>query len=301
MSARFETKVKPILKYVGTIGAILMSIAYIGIVLLLVFGFAASASLSQSLAFAGVNAVMGLVIMQFLKVQGIDLAKEIEENKKILKEYYSTQTKDKKFRSIKYYWTVSLIKDIIVKGITLASTTLGIIYIVIIGTQNYAWLLLAVVNLIMFACFGLLALVKAYDFFNESHIPYIQERLDEIKEEQRRKEEAERAEKEKLAEREAAEREEIIQREVQRLLAMAQKECSEQRNVVLDSDSRSDLLDSGMGISADCNTNTESMVVDSNNECDYILGGSVYTSDGTTDPISTFLEENLEKIEDTEA
>ena len=301
MSARFETKVKPILKYVGTIGAILMSIAYIGIIILLVFGFNADASLSQSLAFAGVNAVMGLVIMQFLKVQGIDLAKEIEENKKILKEYYSTQTKDKKFRSIKYYWTVSLIKDIIVKGITLASTTLGIIYIVIIGTQNYAWLLLAVVNLIMFACFGLLALVKAYDFFNESHIPYIQERLDEIKEEQRRKEEAERAEKEKLAEREAAEREEIIQREVQRLLAMAQKECSEQRNVVLDSDSRSDLLDSGMGISADCNTNTESMVVDSNNECDYILGGSVYTSDGTTDPISTFLEENLEKIEDTEA
>ena len=295
MSTRFETKVKPILKYVGTIGAVLMSIAYIGVVLLLVFGFSAAASLAQSLAFAAVNAVMGLVIMQFLKVQGIDLAKEIEENKNLLKEYYNTKTKDKKFRSIKHYWTVSLIKDVIVKGVTLASTTLGIIYIVIIGTQNYAWLLLAAVNLIMFACFGLLALVKAYDFFNESHIPYIQERLNEIKEEQRKKEEAEKAEKEKLAEREAAEREEIIQREVQRLLALAKGECVQQGNVVMDSNSGNNLLDSSMGICADCVVNTESVVVDSNNECDYFLGGSVHTSDGTTDPLSAFLEENLEK------
>lgn len=295
MGSRFETKVKPILKYVGTFGAILMSIAYIGIVLLLVFGFATVTSFAQSLAFAAVNAVMGLVIIQFLKVQGIDLAKEIEENKKILKEYYSTKTKDKKFRSIKYYWIVSLVKDIIIKGLTLASTTLGIIYIVIIGTQNYAWLLLAAVNLIMFACFGLLALVKAYDFFNESHIPYIQERLNEIKEEQRRKEEAERAEKEKFAERAAAEREEIIQREVQRLLALAQKERSEQGNVVLDSNSRNDLLDTSVGISSDSNNIGESMVVDSNNDCNYILGGSVHTSDGTTDPLSAFLEEKLEK------
>lgn len=295
MGTRFETKVKPILKYVGTIGAVLMSIAYIGVVLLLVFGFNAAASLAQSLAFAAVNAIMGLVIMQFLKVQGIDLAKEIEENKEILKEYFSTKTKDKKFRSIKYYWTISLIKDIVVKGLTLASTTLGIIYIVIIGTQNYAWLLLAAVNLIMFACFGLLALVKAYDFFNESHIPYIQERLNEIKEEQRRKEEAERAEKEKLAEREAAEREEIIQREVQRLLALAKEECVQQGNAIVDTNSGSDLLDTSVGLSIDSTNIGESVVVDSNNECNYFLGGSVHTSYGATDPLSAFLEENLEK------
>lgn len=295
MASRFETKVKPILKYVGTIGAVLMSIAYIGIVLLLVFGFAASASLAQSFTFAAVNAVMGLVIMQFLKVQGIDLAKELEINKETLKEYYGTKTKDKKFRSIKYYWIVSLITDIIVKGLTLASTTLGIIYIVIIGTQNYAWLILALVNLIMFACFGLLALVKAYDFFNENHIPYIRERLNEIKEEQRRKEEAERVEKEKLAEREAAEREKIIQREVQRLLALTKEECVQQGDAIVDSNSGSDLLDSSVGFCADCVIDTKSVVVNSDNNCNHFLGGSVHTSNGTTIPSSAFLEENLEK------
>ena len=289
MSTRFETKVKPILKYVGTIGAALMSVAYIGIVLLLVFGFSTTASLTQSLAFAAVNAVMGLIIMQFLKVQGIDLAKELEENKEILKEYYSTKTKDKKFRSIRHFWTSSLIKDIIIKGVTLASATLGTIYIVIIGTQNYAWLLLAAVNLIMFACFGLLALVKAYDFFNESHIPYIQERLNENKEEQRKKEE-----------REAAEREETIQREVQRLVALAKEECIQQRNAVVDHNSGNNLLDSSMGVCSSCVIDSKSMVVDSDNKCDYILGGSVYTSDGITNPFSIFIEENLEKNKTTE-
>lgn len=289
MSTRFETKVKPILKYVGTIGATLMSVAYIGIVLLLVFGFSTTASLMQSLAFAAVNAVMGLIIMQFLKVQGIDLAKELEENKEILKEYYSTKTKDKKFRSIRHFWTSSLIKDIIIKGVTLASATLGTIYIVIIGTQNYAWLLLAAVNLIMFACFGLLALVKAYDFFNESHIPYIQERLNENKEEQRKKEE-----------REAAEREETIQREVQRLVALAKEEYIQQRNATVDNNSGNNLLDSSMGFCSGCVIDSKSMVVDSDNKCDYILGGSVYTSDGITNPFSIFIEENLEKNKTTE-
>jgi hypothetical protein len=289
MSTHFETKVKPILKYVGTIGATLMSVAYIGIVLLLVFGFSTTASLTQSLLFAAVTAVMGLIIMQFLKVQGIDLAKELEDNKEILKEYYSTKTKDKKFRSIKHFWTSSLIKDIIMKGVTLASATLGTIYIVIIGTQNYAWLLLAAVNLIMFACFGLLALVKAYDFFNESHIPYIQERLNENKEEQRKKEE-----------REAAEREETIQREVQRLVALAKEECIQQRNATVDNNSGNNLLDSSMGICSGCVIDSKSMVVDSDNKCDYILGGSVYTSDGITNPFSIFIEENLEKNKTTE-
>lgn len=295
MSSRFDDKIKPILKYIGTIGASLMAVAYIAIVLIMVFGMALSANLTQSLIFAGVNAVMGLIIMQFLKIQGIDLAKEIEENKTILTRYYNMRTKDKKFRSIRYFWTTSIIKDVLVKSVTLAASTLCIIYIVIAGTQNYTWLLLAAVNLIMFGCFGLLALVKSYDFFNESHIPYIKEKINEADEEQRRKEEAERAEKEKLAEREAAEREETIQREVQRLLALAKEECAQQGNAIVDVNSGSDLLDTSVGICADCTIDTESVVVDSNDKCNYILGGSVHTSSGATDSLSAFLEENLEK------
>ena len=37
--SRFEEKVLPILHYIGTIGALLMSIAYITIVCVMIFGF----------------------------------------------------------------------------------------------------------------------------------------------------------------------------------------------------------------------------------------------------------------------
>lgn len=191
MGSRFDAKIKPMLKYIGAIGACFMGVAYIAIVLILVFGFSASASLSQSITFALVNAVMGLVIMQFLKVQGIDLAKDIDENKKILEQYYNTNTTDKKHKSIKYYWISSVIKDTIIKGLTFIFTTVGIIYIVITGTENYTWLLLALVNLLMFGCFGLLSLVGAYDFFNEQHIPYIIDKLDEVSKEREKSIEAE--------------------------------------------------------------------------------------------------------------
>ena len=175
----FEKKVKPVLKYVGTIGAILMCIAYIAIICIMVFGFNISASITQTLTFALVNAVIGFIIMQLLKIQGIDFAKEIEENKKILKQYYNTTTKEKKPKSLTYYWVTSFIKDILLKGAGIAATTIGVIYIVISGSHNYTMLLLAVVNIIMFICFGLLSLVNAYDFFNNEHIPYIKEVLNE--------------------------------------------------------------------------------------------------------------------------
>ena len=179
MGTDFDKKIKPILKYVGFIGATMMGIAYIAIVLILVFGFTAIATFRSSLIFALVNAVMGFTIIQFFKIQGIDLAKNIEENKIILKQYTKTKIKEKKLKSIEVFWKNSIIADIIVKGITFLITTMGIIYIVIIGSQNYTWILLAFVNLIMFGCFGLLSLIKAYDFFNEEHIPYIIEKIKE--------------------------------------------------------------------------------------------------------------------------
>ena len=71
-----------------------------------------------------------------------------------------------------------------IKGISIIVTTLGAVYIVIQGSQDYTLLLLAVVNLIMFICFGLLSLVNAYDFYNEQHIPYILGKIKEAEKEQ---------------------------------------------------------------------------------------------------------------------
>ena len=284
LSDRFEKKIKPLLQYVGTIGAIFMAIAYIAIVLIMVLGFSSVTNISQSIVFASVNAIMGLVIMQFLKIQGIDLAKNLEANAEILKKYNSTKTKDKKFRSLRHFWWTSFLKDIIVKGITIAITTIGIVYIVICGNSNYSWLLLAIINLFMFACFGLLSLVKAYDFFNESYIPYITEKVNEIDEE-RIKAEAETVRRE-LAEKEAA-----VQAEVEKRLAMVKKELFYQGNVDNNSNCGSDLLESSMG---ECNMcdNNKPMVVDSNDNDNLILVRPTDARDNASDCLDCIVEKN---------
>ena len=172
----FEKRIQPILQYVGVIGAILMSIMYIIMVVILIIGFKAQ-SIQNTIVFAIINAIVGLMIMQFLKIQGISFAKNLPENIEIIKQYYNTKTKDKKIQSIKYYWISSLITDFISKGLSVAFTTAGIIYIVIVGSNDYTLLLLALVNLILFICFGLLALNNAYEFYNNKHVPYMQEMI----------------------------------------------------------------------------------------------------------------------------
>ena len=177
----FERKIQPILTYVGMIGATLMSIMYIVAVFILIIGFKAQ-SIQSTIIFAVVNAVVGLIIMQFLKIQGVSFAKNLPKNKKILEEYYNTKTKDKKLHSITFYWVTSCVKDILIKGICVIISTMGVVYIVIKGCNDYNLLLLALVNLVMFICFGLLALNKAYDFYNDRHIPYVIDQINKEKE-----------------------------------------------------------------------------------------------------------------------
>ena len=169
----FEKKIKPVLQYIGTIGAALMVIAYICIVLVMIFGFKVK-SLEQSITFAIVNGAVGFVIMQFLKVQGIDFAKSLPHNQEILTEYYNSKDpRIKKHHSITFYWIKSIVMDVLSKVLTIAGTTCCLIYIIVEGSSDYSLLLLAVVNLIMFVCFGLLSLVSSYDFYNNEHIPYL--------------------------------------------------------------------------------------------------------------------------------
>ena len=78
----------------------------------------------------------------------------------------------------------------LIKCFTLALTSVGMIYIVIEGSGDYNLLLLAAVNLLMFAGFGLISLVKTYDFYNQSYIPYMKERIEEAKQARIRAEKA---------------------------------------------------------------------------------------------------------------
>lgn len=171
----FNNKIKPYFSYVGTIGAIISAIAYITIVLIMVFGVAVKHSFSQTIIFAVINAIIGFIIVQFLKIQGIDFAKR--ENCETLKKHNLLKAKEKKAHSMVYFWVTTTIKDILIKGITLSLTTIGIVYIVISGSQDYTLILLAIVNLFMFACFGLLSLVSAYDYYNDTYIPFLEEKI----------------------------------------------------------------------------------------------------------------------------
>ena len=175
----FEEKILPILNYVGAIGAAIMCIAYVVVVFMLINGFQQEQVLNTTI-FACVNAAVGFVIMQFLKYQGVSFAQMIPENKEVLDLYFKTKTKDKKTHSLVFFWTTSVIKDIIIKCATLAATSIGVIYIVITGSNDYNLLLLAAVNLLMFICFGFLSLVKAYNYFNQTYIEYIKERLEDV-------------------------------------------------------------------------------------------------------------------------
>ena len=179
---KLEDRIIPVLEYVGTIGAILTSIAYIVVVVVLIRGFKAEGLLTLTV-FALVNAAVGFIIMQFLKIQGQTLAENIPENRKVLEEYNNTKTKDKKVRSLRYYWLTSVAKDIGIKCLTIGASTIGVIYIVIEGNGDWQLLGMAFVNLLLFICFGFLSLAKAYKFVNDNHIPYIKERLKEAKEE----------------------------------------------------------------------------------------------------------------------
>lgn len=169
-------KIKPVLNYVGFIGAILSSIAYLIIVFVLIKGFKVSQA-KHTIVFACVNALVGLIICNFLRVQGVSFGKM--EHKELIDKYYGSKTKDKKPHSMTYFWVKSIIIDVFTKACTVILTTAGLIYIVIVGSNDYSKLWLAITNLIMFICFGLIALVKAYDYYNNVYVQYMNEKIKE--------------------------------------------------------------------------------------------------------------------------
>lgn len=174
----FETKLRPLLMYVGTIGAAITCVAYIILMCVLVFGFKANLKLASQIVFAAANAITGLMVLLFLKIQGKDFAKNLDENKPIAKAYYNNDTKDKKEHSMIYFWVTSSLSDVFIKAVCFAASIFLVVRIIIEGNGDLALIGLAIVNLLMFISFGFLSLVKAYDFYNEHHVPYMKKQLE---------------------------------------------------------------------------------------------------------------------------
>lgn len=176
----FEEKIRPVLTYVGIIGATLTSVAYVILVIVLIKGFKYQQT-TQALVFAIINAAVGLLVANFLKYQGVCFAKNLPDNVAISKEYYALHTRDKKNHGMTYFWLLTVLKDVLIKGATVVLTTFGLIYIVIVGSNDWSLMFLAIVNLILFICFGLLALNSAYDYYNNTYVNYMKEKIQEAK------------------------------------------------------------------------------------------------------------------------
>lgn len=177
----FEEKVLPVLNYVGLIGAVIMSLAYIILVVVMIVGFQAEKTLKTTV-FAIASAAVGFLILQCFKIQGQSFAELKPENKELLEKYYGTKTKDKKAHSMLYFWIKTGVTDFLVKAGTVALSTIGLIYLIIEGSKDFILILLAIVNLLMFISFGFLSLVKTYNYFNRVYVEYIKERLKESEE-----------------------------------------------------------------------------------------------------------------------
>ena len=74
---------------------------------------------------------------------------------------------------------INVIKDLIIKGATTAFSIWGIIYISIEGSKNPIQILITLVTLVLFACFGLINMNSSYCRFYNEQVPYMENKLKE--------------------------------------------------------------------------------------------------------------------------
>lgn len=170
-----------LLNNIGVIGAILAAVADIVFVIIMVLGVHVEAELSAIVIFSIINALIGLLINVLLRYQGQKYA-EIE-NAELCKRFYNKQIKERKYLSMGKWMTIKTLQDVLIKGCTTAFSIFGIVYISITGSHNPVQILLTLATLILFACFGLMAMNAAYTRFYNIQVPYMQATLEKRKEE----------------------------------------------------------------------------------------------------------------------
>lgn len=171
-------KVKKFLEYTGIAGSIISAIAYITATLVIVWGFETRLEMEKQLLFSILGAVTGLMMTFFLRGQGVQFAKKETVSQEVMKTYYEKINKKKTIKqlhTIKHYMVVQTILDVFIKGVAVAVSTYFILYIFMEGSGDMSLVFLAIANILMFACFGLVALSKAYDKYMDEHIPAIRE------------------------------------------------------------------------------------------------------------------------------
>lgn len=191
-------KLKDSLKFTGFIMVAVASIAYLGMLYIMIDGFENTVSEKELVIFLIIGAVYGIFNSLFLRVQGISLAKMEEIAKEALDNYNKLTVKDKNFKS-KRLWLFHLkniLTDIFVKAGTIGFTIYFSITIIVKGIGDWKYFGIGIINVILYNGLGLLGLAKAYDFYLEHEVTNIKNKIYKLKEEQN--EETERLHRESL-------------------------------------------------------------------------------------------------------
>lgn len=172
-----ETLLK-LLNNIGIVGSILAAIADIIFVIIFVVGIKMEVAQSAVIVFAVVNALVGILISTLLRYQGQKYAEL--ENEELCRKFYEKKTKEKKRHISMTMWQIlNTLKDFIIKGCTTVFSIWGVVYISIEGSKNPIQILITLVTLILFACFGLINMNSSYYRFYNEQVPYMELKIKE--------------------------------------------------------------------------------------------------------------------------
>lgn len=172
-----ETLLK-LLNNIGIVGSILAAIADIIFVIIFVVGIKMEVTQSAVIVFAVVNALVGILISTLLRYQGQKYAEL--ENEELCRKFYEKKTKERKrYISMTMWQILNTLKDFVIKGCTTVFSIWGVVYISIEGSNNPIQILITLVTLILFACFGLINMNSSYYRFYNEQVPYMELKIKE--------------------------------------------------------------------------------------------------------------------------
>ena len=167
-----------LLNNIGIVGSVLAAVADIIFVVIFVVGVKVDISMKSTIIFAVINAFIGVLINILLRYQGQKYAEM--ENTELCEKFNRKKVKEKKKHlSMELWQVIKLIEDIIIKGGTTTFSICGIIYISIEGSKNPIQILITLVSLVLFICFGLMNMNSSYNRFYNVQIPYMELKIKE--------------------------------------------------------------------------------------------------------------------------
>lgn len=180
-------KWKDFLTYTGIVMAVISSIVYLIVVFILINGFEVDYSKEEIISFLLLGAATGVMINIAMRIQGLDLARLTPKAKEVQAKLNDLTAKSKTV-NLKPLWAMHLIntiRDIIFKGGTITLTMYYAISISYKGLGEQKYMLLAFANVFMYLGLSLITMNKAYDYYIDKNIPYMEKQIIKLEEERR--------------------------------------------------------------------------------------------------------------------